>query len=214
MNGIIKIVMVGLLVVCGLAPSAARAQTYNELFRQKRTQEKYLLKQLAYLQLYAGYVKKGYEVVGSGLNTIKGITSGEFGLHEAFFASLLLVNPLIKKDYRVFEIASMQVKIVRAFAGMLRVELDEANLDYVRSVRDGVMAECSKDLDELLLVVTASKVEMSDEQRLSRLEKVHAASLEKLEFVYGFYVEVQQLVEAKKSERDAIKGLRRLYEND
>jgi hypothetical protein len=204
----LKNLLVASMFFLGLAfcSASSKAQTYAELFRQKKTQEKYLLKQLAYQELYAGYVKKGYDIVGSGLNTIKGITSGEFGLHEAFFSSLSLVNPLIKKDYRVLEIASMQLKISKAFAGMLKSELDEENVAYVRSVREGVISECNKDLDELLLVITSSKLEMSDEERLSRLAKVHASMLEKLEFVFGFYVEVQQLSEAKKNEKMQLKG--------
>ena len=206
----ILVLVVGLVFVSSLS----YGQTYAELFRQKKTQEKYLVKQLAYLKLYAGYLKKGYDVVSDGLGTIKGITSGEFGLHEAFFGSLALVNPLIKNDYRVLEIASMQGKISGAFAKMLRLDLGNENLTYIRSVRDGVIAECNKDLDELLLVVSASSLEISDEDRLTRLAKVHNSMLEKLEFVSGFYVEVQTIAQSRVDGGKTIQKLRRLYEKD
>lgn len=209
-----KIRILALVVVLVFVSSLSYGQTYAELFRQKKTQEKYLLKQLAYLKLYAGYLKKGYDVVSGGLGTIKGFTSGELGLHEAFFGSLALVNPLIKNDYRVLEIASMQGKISGAFAKMLRMDLASGNLDYIRSVRDGVIGECNKDLDELLLVVSASGLEISDEDRLTRLAKVRGSMSEKLEFVSGFYVEVQTVALSQIDGGKTIQKLRRFYEKD
>ncbi|MBB2146815.1 hypothetical protein GM921_15030 [Pedobacter sp. LMG 31464] len=215
-NCLFKFVVVSLVLVWGLVLGSlpCSAQTYNEIFRQKKTQEKYLLKQLAYLKMYAGYLKKGYDVVSDGLGTIKGFTSGEFGLHEAFFGSLALVNPLIKNDYRVMEIASMQGKISRAFNLMLRLDLGSENISYIRSVRDGVIAECNKDLDELQLVVSASELEISDEDRLLRLAKVHGSMSEKLEFVLGFYVEVQTIAQSQKDGDKTIQKLRRIYEQN
>ncbi|RZM23454.1 MAG: hypothetical protein EOO88_26100 [Pedobacter sp.] len=211
-----KFVVVLLVAVCGLAFGSVpcSAQTYNEIFRQKKTQEKYLLKQLAYLRLYAGYLKKGYDVVSDGLGTIKGFTSGELGLHEAFFGSLALVNPMIKNDYRVMEIAIMQGKISKAFNLMLRLELGSSNLVYIRSVRDGVMAECNKDLNELLLVVSTSNLEISDQERLFRLAKVHGSMSEKLEFVSGFYVDVSSITQSGRDNKSDVLRLRRLYEKD
>lgn len=206
----ILVLAVCLIFVSGIS----YGQTYAEFFRQKKTQEKYLLKQLAYLKLYAGYLKKGYDVVSDGLGTIKGFTSGEFGLHEAFFGSLALVNPLIKNDYRVLEIASMQGKISRAFELMGRLDLGSANLAYIHSVRDGVMEECNKDLDELLLVVSASSLEISDQERLTRLAKVHSSMSEKLEFVSGFYVEVLSISQSGRDSKSDVLRLRRLYEKD
>lgn len=208
-------IKVWVLAVClVLLSSISFGQTYAEFFRQKKTQEKYLLKQLAYLKLYAGYLKKGYDVVSDGLGTIKGFTSGEFGLHEAFFGSLALVNPLIKNDYRVMEIVSMQGKISKAFNLMLRLELGGENLTYIRSVRDGVIAECNKDLDELLLVVSASELEISDQERLARLAKVHGSMSEKLEFISGFYVEVSAIAQSGRDNKSEVLRLRRLYEED
>jgi hypothetical protein len=209
-----RIKISGLAVCLVLVSGLSYGQTYAEFFRQKKTQEKYLLKQLAYLKLYAGYLKKGYDVVSYGLGTIKGFTSGEFGLHEAFFGSLALVNPVIKNDYRVLEIASMQGKISKAFVLMGRLDLDGSNLAYIHSVHDGVIEECNKDLDELLLVVSASSLEISDQERLSRLAKVHNSMSEKLEFVSGFYVEVLSLSQSQVDGDKAIQKLRRLYEKD
>ena len=49
------------------------AQTWAEWFRQKATQKKYLLQQIAALHVYSGYLSKGYSIAKDGLNTIKSI---------------------------------------------------------------------------------------------------------------------------------------------
>ena len=42
--------------------TGTRAQTFAEWFRQSATQKKYLLQQIAALQVYIGYVQKGYSI--------------------------------------------------------------------------------------------------------------------------------------------------------
>ncbi|ULT42931.1 conjugal transfer protein TraI [Niabella defluvii] len=70
-----KILLFLLLVVS--AGSNLQAQTFAEWFQQKKTQKKYLLQQIAALQVYIGYAKKGYNIAKDGLNTIGGFTRGE-----------------------------------------------------------------------------------------------------------------------------------------
>lgn len=47
-----------------------QGQTWGEFFQQKKTQKRYLLQQIAALQVFIGQAKKGYDLVGSGLRTI------------------------------------------------------------------------------------------------------------------------------------------------
>jgi len=86
-------------------------QTFEEWTQQKKTQKKYLLQQIAALQLYLGYVKKGYEVVNKGLITVRNIKNGDFNLHRDFLGSLKRVNPKIKKYAKVADIIAYQVRI-------------------------------------------------------------------------------------------------------
>ena len=64
------------------------AQTSSEWFRQKATQKKYLLQQIAALQVYSGYLSKGYSIAKNGLNTIKNIKNGDLLQHSNYFTSL------------------------------------------------------------------------------------------------------------------------------
>lgn len=191
------------------------SQTYAEFFRQKRTQEKYLLKQLAYLKLYGGYLKKGYEVVSGGLETIKELTSGELGLHEAFISGLSTVSLVVKKDHRVAEIISLQLAIAKSFREISNQPgLEGANRLYVTSVRQELMGQCAADLDDLLDIVLSGKLEMSEDERLSRLSKVHDSMREKADFTSYFSSEVLTLLKNRNSQESDIKWARRMYEKN
>src|SRR5690606_37042983 len=98
-----------------LSASSAHAQTWDEWFQQKKTQKKYLIKQVAALQIYLGYVKKGYEIARQGLNLIGDIKDGDFSLHKDYFESLKAVNPAIRNSAKVAEIILLQKLIMRDF---------------------------------------------------------------------------------------------------
>ena len=103
-----------LLATVGLfAFHSSGAQTTDEWLNQKATQKKYLLQQIAALQVYLGYAKKGYTIVTSGVNTIRNIKNGDFNLHRDFFSRLKNVNPAIRRYAKVADIISYQVKIIR-----------------------------------------------------------------------------------------------------
>ena len=69
---------------CLLNITALKAQTFSEWFRQKKTQEKYLIQQIAGLEVYAGYLKKGYKIFDTGSKTISKIKSGDLNMHQLF----------------------------------------------------------------------------------------------------------------------------------
>jgi hypothetical protein len=199
-----------------LRSAPAKAQTYNEIFRQKKTQEKYLLKQLAYLKLYADQAWRGYKLVSGGLETINGFTSGEFKAHEAFISALSTVSSLVRKDFRVGEIVKFQLGINSSFRALQKSSaLGQApNQDYYRAVQEKVVAECNADLDELLDVVLSGDLEMDDAERLARLKKIHISMQEKASFTRWFCTEAQLVLQSRKQEKLDIEDLRRIYEKN
>ncbi len=84
--------LVRLVVLCIMLAAfpfqLIRAQTFSEWFRQKKTQQRYLLEQIAALRVYAGYVHKGYGIVSDGLQTVRDITNVEFNLHGFFISGV------------------------------------------------------------------------------------------------------------------------------
>jgi hypothetical protein len=203
----------GLVMVClGLWCNAAQGQTFGEWFKQNSTQKRYLLQQIAALQVYMGVLQGGYGIVNSGLNTIRGITSGELKLHARYINSLKEVNPVIRDDARVKTIMSRQAEMLDAFAGIDLSLLDARNRAYVEKVRALVLVDCNHDLSELSLVITPGKLAMKDDERVKRLDKVYAGTVDRATFVQHFVGDVALVIREGQLEVLEVKNLRGMYE--
>src|SRR5882672_6465398 len=126
-------------------------QTFEEWAQQKKTQKKYLLQQIAALQVYIGYAKKGYNVVNNGLTTIRNIKNGDFNLHQNFFESLKQVNPKIRKYGKVADIIAYQVRIIKETKKTLQGireagQFTKEEMDYCKNVFDNLLVECLKSI--------------------------------------------------------------------
>jgi hypothetical protein len=184
------------------------AQTWSEWFSQKKTQKKYLLELVAALKIYAGYLKKGYEIGSSGLDFIKGASKGEFDLHGAFFSSLKAVSPEVKRNSKITEIIQMQLQIGKAFSSVEKLGfLGERNQAYAKLVGSNLLEECLSDVEELLLVITSGKVEMSDDERLDRIDKLYGAMQEKKTFALSFAAVARSLAAGREQELTVLKKM-------
>ena len=200
-----------LMIFAGMGNSYG--QTFAEFFKQKKTQKKYLLEQIAALEMYTSYLKKGYEIASSGLQTIKDLSNGEFSLHNAFISGLKKVSPVIKNHTKVAEIIEMQIRIGKAFSAIKsNPHLSLSNQLYIQEVRENLWQESLKDLEELLMVITSGKVEMSDDQRIERLNKVYLSMLDKAAFAQNFITEISQFIRQKEMEKKSIELLKNHYE--
>jgi hypothetical protein len=205
--------------------SNSYGQNWNEIFRQKKTQQKYLLQQIAALEVYTGNLKKGYEIVNDGLQTIKDFSNGEFNLHNAFITGLKKVSAAIRNDVRVIEIVEMHVRVNGLFNKANRMVNDAngrfsdvngseslASLStYIASVRQNVMRECDSDLEELLMVIMSGKVEMGDDERIERLNKIYFSMRDKSAFTQNFISELSIYTRQKEMEKRSIEQSRNSY---
>lgn len=159
-----------LLLITGVT----KAQTWEEFSKQKETQKKYLLQQLAALKVYAGYLKKGYTIVSDGLNTIKGFTKAEFGLHNKFFKSKRTPNPVVFNPKMLDDVFVFQLSIFKRFNWILdNKSLHKKDIKYFKGVYLNVLDECNDDIAELVLIMFPGEVEMTDDERIKRFLKIH-----------------------------------------
>ncbi len=206
-----KIALIGCLTFLA-SIGTGYGQTFAEFFNQKKTQKKYLLEQIAALEVYTSYLKKGYEIASSGLQTIKELSNGEFSLHNAFISGLKKVSPAVKNNVKVAEIIEMQIRIGKAFSGIKSdPNLSLSNQLYVQEVRENLWEESLKDLEELLLVITSGKLEMGDDERIKRLDKIYLSMRDKSAFVQGFTTEVSLFIRQKEMEKRSVEQLRNSY---
>jgi len=100
MNKGLRIIFLTAIIMCVLAGQLS-AQNWQEWFRQKKTQRKYLVQQIAALKVYLEYLKEGYAVAKKGLNLVGDIKDGNFNSHAEYFGSLKLVNPSVQPRLRL-----------------------------------------------------------------------------------------------------------------
>lgn len=191
---------------------SSQAQTWSEFFNQKKTQKKYLLKQIVALEIYAGYLKDGYTIASKGLHSIESFTNGEFNLHDTFFNSLKAVSPVITNHGKVIDILKWQQSIKKRFSSLSKEMKSAGRKDYFETVRGKIMKECENDLEELLLLLSAGELEMSDDERLKRLEKIHDSMRDKYQFTHSFISQVHLLEKQMDMEKRSIRKVQEIYQ--
>lgn len=204
-----------MLLLFLLAAGSLQAQTFSEWFRQKKTQKKYLLQQIAALQVYIEYAQKGYKIAKEGLTTIGGFTKGEFNLHGDYFNSLKMVNPEIKQYAKIADIIAMQLKIVqdynRSYGQISRSNAFNADeLDYIRRVFSRLLDDCEETLDELIAVTTNGKLEMKDDERMARIDMLYLDMQDKYTFSQSFSNDAKTLAAARAKENTDVQTSRAL----
>lgn len=182
------------------------AQTSEEWTQQKKTQIKYLLQQIAANKVYIDYLEKGYSIARSGLQTIQNIKKGDFNLHFNYFDSLKKVNPRIKNWAKVADIIAYQLRIIKNTKQTIK-DIHEAGqftddeMDYCKMVFGNLMEECLKNIDELVTIITDGDLEMKDDERMKRIDKLYADMQDKYSFTSSFSNEMGILSAQRLSEQ-------------
>lgn len=163
------------------------AQTTSEWFNQQSTQKKYLLQQIAALQVYISYAKKGYNIVSGGLNTIRDIKKGDLKIHNTFFNSLKAVNPKIARYQKVADIISYQLRIIKQAKQTIAYIRDSNQftpdeIEYNKKVFDFLLQESIESINELVSIIIPGELEMRDNERLVRIDKLYTDMQDKYTF--------------------------------
>ena len=173
---------------------------------QKLTQLKSILQELY----------KGYEVVSNGYETVKNISKGNFNLHQVFLDGLLAVSPAVQNYKRVADIINNQVMILHEYKnafsrfkqyGYFNVK----EIDYIGKVYGNLFTASLKNLDELAIILTASKLRMSDEERLKSIDRINTDMLDKLTFLRHFNNNTSLLVVQRAKEHNDVTTVQSLY---
>jgi hypothetical protein len=215
-NSIVKvsrIILAGGLVIALLTCTITRsqAQTFAEWFSQKKTQKKYLLQQIAALQVYSGYLRQGYSIATGGLGSISGYLKSENALHGIFYNRLRIVDPVVKNNPMVKEILAWQQDILtrtRETNQYSGITTEEKN--YLTSVWNTVLRDCDQQLNTLQNVVGDAKLEMSDAERIAAISKIHAAMLANYRFASDFAAKLKMLAVLRQREENQMTVSKRI----
>lgn len=196
----------------------SQSQVLDEWINQNATQKKYLLQQIAALKVYIGYLEKGYDIAKKGLNTISDIKNGHFNLDQDFFASLQNINPKVSKYAKVTDIITMNIKIVRFSKQTMKnaresYVMNNGEIKYMNTVFNALVDGCTDLTNEMMELITAGKLKMSDDERLKRIDAIYDDMEDRMVFVNAFGNQIKILTLQKEHEAADVKSTKSLFAN-
>lgn len=191
-------------------------QTWNEWFRQKKTQIEYYVKQIASLKIYADYLQKGYSIAKDGTDLINDIKHGDFNLHDGYFSSLKTVSSPVKNYSKVNAIVSDQISILKNFGKLLSYAdgsqmLAPSEKEYIHSVYSNLTAESVKDLDELFSVITSGELQMKEDERMGKIDRIYLSMKDKVSFTTAFSNQVYILLHQRNMDKTDIEKSKKIF---
>lgn len=200
-----------LLCAFGFRPVQAQVATGQDM-----QQLLYDIEKLTQFKAILSDMQKGYSILTQGYQQVKDLAQGNFNLHSVFLDGLLLVSPEVAKYARVADIISAEASIVSEYKqalGRFRGTglFNAAELDYLGRVYAQLTAAALDDLDELTNVITASKLRMSDDERLSAIDRIYASGSDKLQFLRDFNRRTAVLQVQRQQEQRSVNHLKSLY---
>ncbi|WP_439697448.1 hypothetical protein ACFGVS_03335 [Mucilaginibacter sp. AW1-7] len=192
----------------------AQAQTFAEWFSQKKTQKKYLLQQIAALQVYSGYLKTGYSIAKGGLGSINSYVGNEFSLHDGYYKHLNKVNIAVKNNPQVNDIIRWQQDILKQTMAIKKQGGLTANENnYTGKVCSALLSDCDARINDLQTILSDNKTAMSDEERIRQIARLHQAMQDNYRFAGNFRSQLQLYVRNKQQEQNDHHTLKNLYAN-
>lgn len=187
----------------------AFSQNWNEWFRQRRTQIRYHLKQIAGLQLYIELGKKGYGIYKDGLDVIGDIKDGDFNLHKDYFASLSTVNANVSRFPQVEEIILWHQQVI-----IFRNRINKMQLGTTQNSLNNLFAQLvtkSNDhREQLELLITNGNYQLTDEERIEHIAEVHGDQRQLYNFAKSTYQESVVYDKQRKNGEQEIKVIKQL----
>ena len=190
----------------------------NKALAQKDEIAQLLLnvEKLAQFKQILSDMKKGYKILNGGYNTIKDLSEGNFSLHKTFLDALMEVSPTVKNYKRVADIINYQVILVKEYKSSFnRFKRDnnfnQQELAYLGRVYENLFKQSLNNLDDLVTIITANKLRMSDDERLKAIDKIFADMQDKLLFLRYFNNNTTVLAVQRAKERNDANTMRLVY---
>lgn len=158
----------------------------------------------------------GYTILSTGYNKIKMIAEGNYSLHQLFLDGLMAVNPTVRNYRRVPQIISYQKLLLREYkAAYKRFQKDPHftvdELSYLANVYNFLFQASVRNLDDLIMIITATKLRMNDAERLQAVDRIFFDMEGKLFFLRSFNNNTQLLAIQRARRANDVKTMRLLY---
>lgn len=172
----------------------------NKTYAQAAESEQLILNwtKLQQLEAILDNMYAGYTILSNGYMKIKAISEGNYKLHQLFLDGLMAVNPTVRNYRRIPQIISYQKLLVSEYKRAYNRFRQDPNfnpdeIQYLFNVYKFLIDASARNLDDLIMIITATKLRMSDEERLSAIDRIFFDIEGKLMFLRGFNNNTQLL---------------------
>ncbi|MFC0263717.1 hypothetical protein [Fontibacter flavus] len=206
-----------LTVVLLLATSmSSHAQKFDEWFKQKETQIKYLVEQVVAYRLILSQSKKGYDIMQNGLGSIHGFKSGEFNDHQSYIFSLDAVSPEVRNHQRVEDFVGMQHRFLKEWQTISVFMANNSGLtvpesSYISDIHRQVSRKSGNLSMEFQDVMSNRNLQMTDAERIERIDHLYRDYLKNYLLFKRFNNQIKSLMVSRRHDRNAIQFLEELY---
>lgn len=174
------------------------------------------IKKLDYLREILDNMYTGYKVLTKGYNTIRDISKGNYTLHQAFIDGLMTVNPTIRNYKKIPFIIAYQKLLISEYKRYYnKFKKDKGfspdELEYMAGVYNFLIDASVRNIDDLMMIITATKLRMTDDERLREINRIHEDMENKMSFLRHFNNSTQLLAMQRARQRQDVVTMRQLY---
>lgn len=196
------------MLTVGLSNSVGQVQEIQQLLLN--------WEKLKQLEEILDNMYSGYKILDRGYSTIKNIAEGNYTIHQLFLDGLMAVNPAVRNYKRIPFIIEYQKMLVdeykRAYNRFRQdPNFSVAEIEYLSLVYGSLFDASLKNLDELLMIVTATKLRMSDDERLQAIDRIFLDMENKVVFLRTFNSNTQLLAIQRAKSRNDVRTMQALY---
>lgn len=190
----------------------------NRLFGQSDEAQQLLLnwEKLQELEKILDNMYVGYKILDKGYTTIKNISEGNYTLHQLFLDGLMAVSPAVRNYKRIPFIIDYQKLLVKEYKNAYtRFRSDPhftpQEIEYVANVYNYLFTASLKNIDDLVMITTATKLRMSDDERMRAIDRIFYDMESKVGFLRSFNSSTQLLAIQRARAANDVRTLNHLY---
>ena len=208
-----SIVITSILI---LISASGFSQTFSEWFRQKSTQRRYLIEQVAAHRANAALLAKGYRDFSRIFSTVRSSSGGELLEHASYLVSLGQPPEAIVNHPWIQESELFNQRTLALCRGIvLQVQRSEVLPPVIKRRLDSLVSLFQQNslglLIELKETGRESTLTMEDAKRLGRLSRIRERSLKLLKQITGLTQDVFTLEAVVSQQRRELHAIANYY---
>ena len=207
----IKEIIIGMTMIMLVAVPKATFSQATEIQQLILNWEK-----LAELEKILDNMYTGYKILDKGYSTIKNIAEGNYSIHQIFIDGLMLVNPTVRNYKRIPFIIDYQKLLLKEYSNAYNRFKNDPHftpqeLEYLANVYSYLFTASLRNIDDLVMIITATKLRMSDDERMQAIDRIFYDMESKLIFLRGFNNSTQLLAIQRARSANDVKTIQHLY---